>query len=71
MKVTGFKYDHEMYCHCSDYKKDICPEECFRARITEEVKAFQYPYPVSYGNLRSSGYCPLEEISEAENAGEE
>ena len=57
-----YKYNHTDYCHCSDWVKDICPGECFRARITQELKEHPgYPYPVSYGNFRNSGYCPLKE----------
>ena len=58
-----FKYNHSDYCHCSDYEKDICPEQCFRARLTKELKESDppYPFPVSFGNFRESGYCPLKE----------
>lgn len=59
-----FKYDHDDFCHCSNYNIDICPEECFRARLTKELKEANPPYPgrVSIGNFRYSGQCPLDEM---------
>lgn len=70
--MNQFKYDHSDFCHCSDYNSDICPKECFRARLTKELKEADppYPYPVSMANFRHSGYCPLHEM-ETENATEE
>ena len=65
-----FKYNHSDYCHCSDWNPDICPGECFRARLTKELKEADppYPYPVSIGNFRHSGHCPLDEMEdESEN----
>ena len=63
--MADFKYNHADYCHCFDYRPDICPEECFRARLTKELKEKPgYPYPVSYGNFLHSGFCPLDEGSE-------
>ena len=61
-----FIYDHSDLCHCSDYNIDICPGECFRARLTKELKEADppYPYPVSMGNFRNSGYCPLSEMED-------
>lgn len=61
-----FKYDHSDFCHCSDYDPSICPEQCFRARITQELKEVKppYPYPVSMANFRNSGYCPLTEMED-------
>ena len=67
------KYNHSDLCHCSDWKNDICPKECFRARITKELRDMgpPYPYPVSYANFHKSGYCPLGENSEVEDAASE
>ena len=64
--MADFKYNHADFCHCSDWKADICPEECFRARITKELKEAPtpYPYPVSIGNFRNSGHCPLDEMED-------
>ena len=60
--TSQFKYDHAGYCHCFDYQPDICPGECFRARLGKELtEVGSYPYPVSYGNFRRAGFCPLEE----------
>ena len=72
MKNGRFIYDHSDFCHCSDYEPDNCPTECFRARITKELKEADppYPYPVSMANFHNSGYCPLTEM-EVDNAGEE
>ena len=72
-KSKDLGYDHSDYCHCSDWKNDICPEDCFRARITKELRSMDPPYqwPVSYANFRKSGYCPLGENSEVEDAASE
>lgn len=56
------RFDHSDYCHCGDYKPDICPPECFRAQLTKDLREMDppYPYPVSYSNFRKSGHCLLE-----------
>jgi len=65
----NFIYAHGEYCHCSDWKADICPSECFRARLTKELKEANppYPYPVSFANFKSSGYCPMTEGEQYES----
>lgn len=52
-------FDHSDYCHCSDWNIDICPEKCFRARLTKDLKQMNppYEYPVSFANFKNSGYC--------------
>ena len=43
--------DHSDCCHCLDYDPEKCPESCFRARITKDLKESGYPYPVSFAHL--------------------
>lgn len=53
-------YDHADFCHCSDWKKDICPKSCFRAGLTQDYHENGYPYPVSFSNFGSDpDFCPL------------
>ena len=62
-------FDHSDYCHCSDYDQDTCDKNCFRARLTKDLREMTPPYqwPVSYANFRSSPYCPLnDEVAEDE-----
>lgn len=46
--------------HCSDYQKDICPEECYRARLTQDLKdnwdKFEY-IPMSFSHFKGTRYC--------------
>lgn len=47
-------------CHCSDYKKDICPEDCRRAKLTQDLKDHWSEYeeiPMSFAHLKGSVYC--------------
>lgn len=44
--------NHSDICHCLDYDPKKCPESCFRARITKDLKESGYPYPVSFAHLR-------------------
>ena len=48
--------DHD-YAHCWDYEKGVCPEECFRAKLTDDLK--NWPYPVAYSKFKGTETCPL------------
>lgn len=45
------------YTHCWDYEKGVCPENCFRAVLTEDLK--NWPYPVAYGKIKGTDACPI------------
>ena len=45
------------YAHCWDYEKGVCPEECFRAKLTDDLK--NWPYPVTYSKFKGTEACPL------------
>ena len=45
------------YAHCLDYEKGVCPEDCFRAVLTEDLK--NWPYPVAYAKIKGTYACPL------------
>ncbi len=44
--------------HCYDYNPDVCPEDCYRAQLTEELHKIYYPWPVSMAMLKYTVYCP-------------
>lgn len=43
--------------HCFDYCEE-CPEDCYRAQLTEELRRIKYPWPVSYSSLKYTDMCP-------------
>ena len=45
------------YAHCWDYEKGVCPEDCFRAVLTEDLK--NWPHPVTYTQFKGTDACPL------------
>lgn len=54
------EYDHSDVCHCSDWQKDICPNYCFRARVTKDYRESDYPYPVTFSSFKGQAcFCPL------------
>lgn len=48
--------NHDMM-HCGDYC-DECPKDCYRGQLTEELKHIDYPWPVCFGMLKGTEYCP-------------
>ena len=44
--------------HCSDYRKGICPETCYRAQLTEELKHIHYELPTSWSHFKGTKMCP-------------
>ena len=51
-------FDHSDICHCLDYDPEKCPESCFRAKITKELREIGYQYPVSFAHLSEvTGIC--------------
>ena len=50
------------YTHCGDYNPDICPRDCFRAKLTKEYNERCADFegiPVTWANLRKTDVCPL------------
>lgn len=45
------------YAHCWDYEKGVCPEECFRGKLTDDLK--NWPHPVTYSKFKGTEACPL------------
>lgn len=45
------------YSHCWDYEKGVCPEECFRAKLTDDLK--NWPHPVTYSKFKGTEACQL------------
>lgn len=45
------------YAHCWDYEKGVCPEECFRAKLTDDLR--NWPHPVTYSKFKGTEACPL------------
>ena len=48
------------YAHCADYKKGICPKECFRGQLVRDLSNRPYLY-VSWMNLKGTDECMLKE----------
>lgn len=48
--------------HCLDWDKKICPKECYRARLTEELEEHSslWMYPMSYAHFKGTEHCKLE-----------
>lgn len=66
---SGLKYNHNDYCHCLDYKAEICPEDCFRAQLTKELKEAKPPYThycMLMGTFRHTGQCPLDKMENSD-----
>ena len=49
------------YCHCFDYDKEKCPEECFRGELVRDLKNRPdlIGIPMTWSNLRNDPDCPL------------
>lgn len=49
-------------CHCSDYNKTLCPEDCYRAKVTADLKAkWETEFkdiPMSFAHFKGTPYCP-------------
>lgn len=45
--------------HCLDYVKDKCPKDCYRARLTEDLKKIHYSLPTSWVHFKGTQYCKL------------
>lgn len=58
MRNNNMNHD---YAHCSDYSKEICPKECFRAQLTEDLKnrTDLLGLPFTWMHFRETEECPL------------
>jgi hypothetical protein len=53
-----FSMNHD-YSHCSDYKRDICPSECFRGKLVQDLINKPWLQYVSFASFKNSSECPL------------
>ena len=55
--------------HCLDYKKGECPEDCYRAKVTQEYfklkAAGKINFPTSWTHFKGTEYCPKGDADEA------
>ena len=50
------------YAHCADYKKGVCPKECFRGELVRDLGLHPtLRAVVSWMNLKGTEECPLKE----------
>lgn len=51
--------------HCADYKKSKCPQTCYRAQLTQELRDRDdlYCLSVSWANFKQTKECPMRERS--------
>jgi len=49
------------YAHCGNYDRDTCPEKCFRAVLTEDLKSRPdlWGVPMTYSDFKGTAECPL------------
>ncbi len=45
------------FAHCWDYEMGVCPNGCFRAVLTEDLK--NWSHPVTYAKIKGTDACPL------------
>lgn len=43
--------------HCADYT-EACPNSCYRAQLTAELKRIAYPLPTSWSSFKGTKMCP-------------
>ena len=47
-------------CHCSDYIQNMCPENCYRAQVTQDlrdnIRKFE-DIPMSFAHFKGTPYC--------------
>ena len=44
--------------HCADYNKETCPQKCYRAELTEDLRRTHYPLPTSWAHFYGTKECP-------------
>ena len=53
------------YAHCADYKRDICPKECFRGQLTRQDLGIRPELLYcSYMNFKGTEECMLNKEQE-------
>ena len=52
-------------CHCSDYNKTVCPKDCYRAQLTQDLRDIWesklHGIPMSFAAFKGTKYCKLED----------
>ena len=52
------------YAHCANYKKDVCPKECFRGELVRDLGLHPtLRQIVSWTEFRGTDECMLKEQS--------
>ena len=49
-------------CHCYDYNETLCPQKCFRAKVTKDLKdniRYYESRPMSFANFKGTPGCLL------------
>lgn len=50
------------YAHCADYKRCICPKECFRGELVRDLNSHPtLRLIVSWSNFKGTDECMLKE----------
>lgn len=44
--------------HCADYQKSKCPQSCYRAQLTEELRRISHPVMAWWANYKGTKECP-------------
>lgn len=48
-------------CHCFDYIQSMCPENCYRAQVTQDLKDNIQKFegiPTSFAHFKGTPNCP-------------
>lgn len=54
------------YSHCTDYKRGICPKECFRGELVRDLNSHPTLF-VSWMNFKGTEECMLKESKDGSN----
>ena len=44
--------------HCADYNIITCPQTCYRAQLTEDLRTTHYFLPTSWAHFYGTKECP-------------
>lgn len=54
------------YAHCYDYKRGVCPKECFRGELVRDLKNCRRDLQVSFASFKGTDECLLDERNKNE-----
>lgn len=49
------------YAHCADYKKGVCPTECFRGQLVRDLNRHPMLKNISFASFKGTDECELKE----------